>query len=208
MLFSVNLCSVSSDHHLSTALWGLPQAQGGSGRGWSKGSEGQFSLWLLHPERVTELNCIVMAGELLRTSAITMVCVSWLKTVWKKRQTSQLSEEPHFLKLPSTATSRSDQTEALEASRWCQASTSASLANSFWCQQRNKALFNWGWSRVGTVPSCCRAPPNRCSGDHSDNSKGTGLEEMCYSWQTQAPVRAHREMCLFFRLHLSHRGKL
>lgn len=35
-------------------------------------------------------------------------------------QTPQLSEEPHFLKLPSTAVSRSDQTEALEVSQWCQ----------------------------------------------------------------------------------------
>lgn len=142
-------------------------------------SMGSSASQLLHPERATELNCVVMTGELVRTSAITLPCASRLKIVWKRRQTSQLSEEPHFLKLPSTDTSRSGRTEALEASQWCQASASASLANSSWCQQRNKALFNWGWSRVETVPPCCRAVPKRCSGDHSDNSKGTRLEGMC-----------------------------
>lgn len=173
---------------------------------WGAGQRGQFRHWQLQLERVTELNCIVMAGELIRTSAITLPCASWLKIVRKRRQTSQLPEEPNFLKLPSTATSRSDQTEALEASQWCQASTSASLAISSWCQQRNKALFKWGWSRVEMVPPCCRAVPKRCSGDHSGNSKGTGLDvlQLANTSTSQRNVTALRETCIYFSGHIYH----
>lgn len=194
----------------SHTLCHLPQAQGveagADPRALEDGQCGQLSPWLLHPE----LNCVVMAGELLRASAVTLPCASWVEIVWKSRQTFQLSKEPHFLKLPSTATTRSDQTEALEASQWCQASTSASLANSSWCQQRNKALLNWGWSRVETVSPCCRALPKRCRGDHSDNSKGTGLERMCYSCQMQAPVRETSqptEKSVYFPGHIYHAEK-
>lgn len=189
-MFPVNPCSVSSNHpprHLPPTL--CHHARGTEcfrqeliqGH-WGDAQGGQFSACCIQ----RGLNCTVVAGELLRTPASTQASASCLEIVWKRRQTSQLSEEPHSLKLPSTAISRPDQTEALEASQWCQASPSASLANSSWCQQRNKTLFNWGCSRMETVPPCCRALPKRCSGGLS---KGTRLEGMCYSWQTQAPVR-------------------
>lgn len=111
------------------------------------------------------------------------------EVVWKSRQTSQLSEEPRFLNWTSTAPSRADRTGALEASWWYLVSTYASCLGTAGVASKEikTCLTEAGaeWKPSHTAAGHYQ----RCNRDHSDNSKGTGLEGMSYSWQTKAPVR-------------------
>lgn len=109
-----------------------------------------------------------------------------VEIVWKRRQTRQLSEERHFLKLPSTAPSRADRTEALEASRWCLVSTYVSFL-----QRAIAASGKLRLEQSGNHPTLLQGSTKRCNRDQIDNSKGTRLEGCVTAGKQQNQLEEH-----------------
>lgn len=123
MLFPVNLCPVSSNHHLVVHL---PAALTSPTGHMVAGAVADPKLAGQPVHTARPRDCHVLNSERVELRSDDIIACYYIcnysdlckvvEIVWKSRQTCQMAEEPRFLKLPSTAPSRADLMGALEPS--------------------------------------------------------------------------------------------